>query len=87
MKLRLLIWLLAMAMMASLSAKAEDGGFVFGVKSGGTVQTSYVGLESGRFVFFGGLDVLAIGVKDGGPRCPILARLLGRYSVSFGRGL
>jgi hypothetical protein len=50
-------------MMASAMAYAKDGGFVFGVKPSATVQTSYFGMERGKFVFYGGLDMLAIGAK------------------------
>lgn len=63
MKQRLTLGLLALAMMASALAHAKDGGFVFGVKPSATVQTSYFGMERGKFVFYGGLDMLALGAK------------------------
>ncbi len=66
MRLRLVIGLLTLAMMASAVASAKNGGFVFGVKPSATVQTSYFGLERGKFVFYGGLDLLAMSAKQTG---------------------
>lgn len=61
MKLRLTLCTIAALLLCCGMAHAD--GWVFGVKPGGHINTSYFGMERGNLVFYGGLDLLRISAE------------------------